>query len=145
VSNESPPLDTRTLAGIASAVASTVPRWREQLAVADDPSERSALRIWATEDYDVWLLGWPPGSSVEPHDHGVSAGAFSVVSGEVEEIRWNGTVRLNRRVGPGASVTIEPGVIHDVVGGAVPALSVHVYSPPLTTMNFYERTLTSRR
>jgi quercetin dioxygenase-like cupin family protein len=144
VSRETVPLGTRTLAGIASAVASTVPLWRDPLAVADDPSERSALRISATEDYDVWLLGWPPGSSVAPHDHGASAGAFSVVSGEVEEIRWNGTVRLTRRVGAGAAVTIEPGVVHDVVGGPAPALSVHVYSPPLTTMNFYRGALTSR-
>ena len=34
-------------------------------------------------------------------------------------LAWNGTVRLIRRVGAGAAVTIEPGVVHDVVGGPV--------------------------
>ena len=38
-----------------------------------------------TDDYEAWLLTWLPGQSTGLHDHGGSAGAFTVLSGVVEE------------------------------------------------------------
>jgi hypothetical protein len=87
----------------------------------------------------VWLLRWPPGTNVEPHDHGASTGVFTVVTGELLEMRWVGGFRHSRAVGPGDVIAIERGVVHDVVAPTESALSVHVYSPPLTRMSFYDR------
>ena len=33
---------------------------------------------------------------------------------------------------------MEREVVHDVLAGAAPAVSVHVYSPPLTAMSYYD-------
>jgi len=102
-------------------------------------AERSGVHLLETEALDVWLLGWPAGSGVEPHDHGDSTGAFTVIQGTLTEVRWSGGRRL-REVGAGEVITVERGVVHDVVAGPeadIPALTLHVYSPPLRTMGFY--------
>lgn len=92
----------------------------------------------SNERFDVWLLRWPQGTSVDPHDHGSSVGGFAVVVGVLEEIRWRDGVRSSHAVAPGQAVTVEQGAVHDVVGVTDGALSVHVYSPPLREMTFYD-------
>lgn len=96
------------------------------------------MRVLSNEQFDVWLLRWPQGTSVDPHDHGSSVGGFAVVAGVLEEIRWRDGVRSSHVVGPGQAVTVERGAVHDVVGATDGALSVHVYAPPLRAMTFYD-------
>ena len=93
-----------------------------------------------TLEYDVWMIRWPPATSVTPHDHGGSAGAFAVASGALRELRWPGTSRQTTLVTAGEAVTIEGGIVHDVTAVGSGALSVHAYSPPLTSMGFYDET-----
>jgi quercetin dioxygenase-like cupin family protein len=100
---------------------------------------RSGVRLLHEADYEVWLLCWPPGSRVTPHDHGESSGAFTLVSGCLTEIRWHGGVREERPLSAGEVIDIPRGVVHDVVATAGPAFSLHVYAPPLTTMSFYDQ------
>jgi quercetin dioxygenase-like cupin family protein len=130
------PLRPDFLEKVATAVASAVRPWHPE--VPEDPGDRSGTRLMATDEYDAWLLGWPPGTRVTPHDHGDSAGSFCVVGGELWEVRWGGGRRRTRRVGPGQTVTIARGVVHDVLAYGPGALSVHVYSPPLTSMSFFD-------
>ena len=72
------------------------------------------------------------------HDHGDAAGAFFVLEGELQEVlpqRRRSIVDL----GAGTTGVVRRGQLHDV--GNVcdrPALSIHVYSPPLATMTFYD-------
>jgi quercetin dioxygenase-like cupin family protein len=129
---------TAALAGtIAGRLRSGLRLLREP---ATDPVRRTSVLAWATPDYDVWLLRWPRGTRVDPHDHGHSAAAFSVVSGELMEVRWGRGEATCRKVKSPEVVTVEPGVVHDVVGATASALSVHVYSPPLSAMGFYDPT-----
>jgi quercetin dioxygenase-like cupin family protein len=99
---------------------------------------RGGVRLLATEDYDAWLIEWPPGTEVTPHDHGDSAGAFCVVQGELQEVRWHRSVRRFRFLGPGDVALVERGVVHNVIAGEQFARSVHVYSPPLTSMSWFD-------
>ena len=137
------PLDTRTalrrlaLADLVRVLAGGAAVWCRDL--PSHPSLRTSLRLLATEECDVWLLRWPPGTGVSPHDHGCSSGAFTVVSGELAEVRWDAEVRYERSVSPGQVVSIEAGIVHDVLArGTSPALSIHAYSPPLSSMGFYD-------
>ena len=86
----------------------------------------------------MWLLRWPPESRVTPHDHGDSAGAFAVLTGKLIEVRWHGGNPQSRVVVAGESVTIGPGVVHEVAAATSAAYSVHAYSPPLKQMSFYD-------
>jgi quercetin dioxygenase-like cupin family protein len=128
---------TGALADIVEGLAGAPALWSD--ALTDLGSERSSIRLLETPPYDVWLIRWPPGTRVEPHDHGASAGAFTVVRGALTEYRWSPDAR-QRSVGRGDVVTIDARVVHDVVAdrpqhGA--ATSIHAYSPPLREMGFY--------
>lgn len=130
--------DIALIAGaIAQALRSGTTTLREP---TTDPVRRTSVLARSTPDYDVWLLRWPHGTRVDPHDHRESAAAFSVVSGELLEVRWREGQPGFRRVKGPAVVQVEAGVVHDVVGATPSALSVHVYSPPLSAMGFYDPT-----
>jgi mannose-6-phosphate isomerase-like protein (cupin superfamily) len=101
--------------------------------------------IAQARDFDAWLIAWPGGTMSDLHDHGGSRGALHVISGSlVEAIPWRDdreTVTLARReVHTGAMLAFDAGHVHDVRNEAAePALSLHVYSPPLTSMIYYDR------
>lgn len=132
--------DVTDVADIAAAIAATITvtssRW--PALPSEHATERTGVRVLSNEQFDVWLLRWPQGASVDPHDHGLSVGGFAVVTGVLEEIRWRDGVRSSHVVGPGQAVTVERGEVHDVVGVTDGALSVHVYAPPLRAMTFFD-------
>ena len=103
--------------------------------VASDRQERDAVRIYLTDAADAWLIAWPADHSTTPHDHGDSAGAVTVISGELYETSADGA---RHRLASGDVTFIPPGAVHDVGTAGSVALSLHVYSPPLTAMNFYD-------
>jgi uncharacterized cupin superfamily protein len=101
--------------------------------------------IAQARDFDAWLIAWPGGTTADLHDHGGSRGALHVISGSlVETIPWRDdreAVTLVRRdVHTGGTLAFGAGHVHDVRNeAAAPAVSLHVYSPPLTSMIYYDR------
>ncbi len=131
-------LSTAALTDIAAGLAQVAHLWVHQL--NEHPRQRSSLRMITTFEYDVWMIRWPPATSVTPHDHGVSAGAFAVARGALRELRWHGTSRQTTLITEGGTTTVDGGTVHDVIAVGTGALSVHAYSPPLTSMGFYDDT-----
>ncbi|SCX29939.1 cysteine dioxygenase [Mycolicibacterium fluoranthenivorans] len=129
-------------------------RYDRLLPVGGPPTdERWYSRLHGDDELDIWLISWVPDRSTELHDHGGSLGALTVVSGALNETRWDGQAFKRRRLRAGDQAAFPLGWVHDVVwapaaatGGfagvpAVPVtLSVHAYSPPLTAMSYYEVT-----
>jgi hypothetical protein len=115
-------------------------------------SRRWFTRIDGDDELDIWLISWVPGHPTELHDHGGSLGALTVLSGSLNEYRWDGGGLRRRRLDAGDQAGFPLGWVHDVVwaprpvaglantGTAQPTLSVHAYSPPLTAMSYYEIT-----
>ena len=116
-------------------------------------TSRWFTRIHGDDELDVWLISWVPGSATELHDHGGSLGALTLLSGSLNEFRWDGEALRRRRLEAGDQAGFPLGWVHDVVwaprpvtSGARrrrapgPTLSVHAYSPPLTAMSYYEVT-----
>jgi hypothetical protein len=121
-------------------------------------SQRWFTRIHGDDELDVWLISWVPGHATELHDHGGSLGALTVVSGSLNEFRWDGRRLRRRRLDAGDQAGFPLGWVHDVVwaprpvpspvagltttikGPVGPTLSVHAYSPPLSAMSYYEVT-----
>jgi predicted metal-dependent enzyme (double-stranded beta helix superfamily) len=105
------------------------------------PGRRWYERLHRDPYVDVWLITWPRDTSTELHDHAGSLGALTVVHGTLTEHRWTyrGTGRLTTRLlQSGRTATFPLGHVHDVVNtSALPAVSVHAYSPPLTAMSYY--------
>jgi len=121
-------------------------------------AERWFTRIRGDEELDVWLISWVPGRSTELHDHGGSLGALTVLTGSLNEFRWDGRRLRRRRLDAGDQAGFPLGWVHDVVWAprpvtrpvpgpastskepVQPTLSVHAYSPPLSAMSYYEIT-----
>jgi hypothetical protein len=134
-----PPLRPKALAVLAESVAGRAADWWDQLRFP--PEERWFGLLHATPRVELWLLTWQQESATELHDHGDAAGACTVVTGELEEIRASRLGRRLRRrsVTAGQSWSFSPGYVHDMVNRErTSAVSVHAYSPPLTSMTFYE-------
>lgn len=137
------PLDLGQLVEIARTyachvTAGTYPQLRF------DPEKRWHERIHRDDDVDVWVISWTPTQGTLLHDHAGSSGAFSVVSGELSEqvvtasySDGAGLIELPREAGE--STAFGPRYVHDVRNLSNDnAVSVHVYSPPLRLMNYYE-------
>lgn len=102
--------------------------------IEPDETERSWRRLLATPDYELWLISWPPGAATDWHDHGPSAGAFTVLRGALVEHTFQGGLQLVG-VGPGDGRAFAAGYAHDVRNeGSEHALSLHAYAPRLTQM-----------
>jgi rhodanese-related sulfurtransferase/mannose-6-phosphate isomerase-like protein (cupin superfamily) len=129
-------LTPNTLVEIACGLALAANSWARDLGRRS--SFRTGRRILATESYDVWLLRWPVGTPVRPHHHGDSDAAFAVAAGVLKETRWEEGRRVERFLDQGHSATVPRGVVHDVEAAGREAVSVHVYSPPLSRMAFFD-------
>jgi hypothetical protein len=105
-----------------------------------DPHRRWARTIRSDDHVDVWLITWATEQRAELHDHAGSLGALAVVTGELTEWGWAKDGALHVRELPAGTAAGFPlGHVHDVANVAAgPAVSVHVYSPPLTAMSYYD-------
>jgi Cysteine dioxygenase type I len=115
-------------------------RWEEIPEVV----ERSWQLVTRTPDFDAWLIVWPAGGRVELHDHGMSRGALSVLSGTLVETvphrdEWGRLDLLRCDLQTGVTLRFDQGHVHDVLNeGPEPAISLHVYSPALTSMTHFD-------
>ncbi len=127
--------DVTTLEEIARSLAERPEEWLDRVRLSADG--RWYQRLRRDDDHEVWLISWLPGQSTGFHDHGESRGAFAVALGDLEEHQ----PARSRSVRAGESWEFGADYVHDVRNTSnAPAVSVHVYSPPLSTMNRYEMT-----
>jgi Cysteine dioxygenase type I len=127
------------LASITSGIAGDPGQWLSL--VRYDASKRWYRRLAVNEQYEVWLLSWLPGQQTGFHDHGPSAGAFAVALGRLRERAAPAGLpgAIEKTVLPGAVRSFGPDYIHDVRNdSAGPAVSVHAYSPPLSSMRRFD-------
>jgi hypothetical protein len=118
------------------------------VSAAEVPELRGVpVRRWvllaATDLFEAWAIGWPPGGKIELHDHGHSSGAVVVATGSLIETRIrptdHGVATIeSHHLGTAGSRTFGSHYVHDIVNvGPSHAVSVHVYGPQLTSMSYY--------
>lgn len=121
------------LAATAAELADDCDAWLPRVRLS--PQGRWYERLHRDGDREIWLISWLPGQSTGLHDHGGSRGAFAVALGALEEDDLSAV----RTVTAGRPRAFGPEYLHEVRNvSAAPAVSVHVYSPPLTAMNRYD-------
>lgn len=107
--------------------------------IEHDPVQRRYVELISDAHLTAWLICWMDDHDTGYHDHDVSAGAVAVVSGRVREQRLaiDGGSR-DRLFAAGEVFGFSPADIHRVRHeGADPAVTLHVYSPPLQRMGAY--------
>lgn len=136
------PGSPRTLARIARHLAAQTDVWQPLLEL--DSENRWYTRLTRGYGWEAWLLTWWPGQGTDLHDHGGSAGAFTVLSGELLEItpspvEADRTRTSSRVLRAGQERAFGAPHIHQVTNiGDRAAASLHVYGPALSVMNRYE-------
>lgn len=133
-------LTTDELSELVQSIAGRPDEWRHL--VQFNENERWWTRLPGPEGVDVWLLSWLDAQGTEPHDHGDSSAAFTIVAGTLTEFRPDAQGALvPQAFATGQTQTVVPGQVHDVLNrGADPAVSIHAYSPPLVRMTYYRET-----
>jgi predicted metal-dependent enzyme (double-stranded beta helix superfamily) len=108
--------------------------------VKHDAHQRLYEQLLADDHLSAWLICWMDDHDTGFHDHDVSAGAVAVVSGAVLEERLTLAGPPHGRVlRAGESFHFSAHDIHRVRHAeSYPAVTLHVYSPPLLRMGAYE-------
>jgi hypothetical protein len=134
-------LSGHDLERVALAVASRRELYEDL--VVDDETSRWWLLLFRNPAYEVKLLTWENDQSSDWHDHGGSSGVFAVTAGELSE-RHRGADHVSietRTFRAGQHGSFGPDHVHDVVfQSGRPAVSIHVYSPPLSGLTYYDHT-----
>jgi predicted metal-dependent enzyme (double-stranded beta helix superfamily) len=127
------------LARAARRLAQRPQAWRD--AVAHDPRRRRFSEIHRDEHLSAWVICWAPENDTGFHDHGISSGGVAVVSGLLVEERLLEDGTVGRALyGAGEEFAFGPSVVHRVRrAGPAPAVSLHLYSPPLAHMGAWRR------
>jgi predicted metal-dependent enzyme (double-stranded beta helix superfamily) len=130
-------LDGPELEAFAADLAERPELWIAH--VHHDATQRSYTELLSDEHVTAWLICWMDDHDTGYHDHDRSSGAVSVLSGAVREERLAlGGDPLQRTFEAGGSFHFSAADIHRVRhAGEDPAVTLHVYSPPLLRMGAY--------
>jgi hypothetical protein len=107
--------------------------------VHHEPDRRTWELLRDDDDVTAWVICWSEDTDTGYHDHDGSAGAVAVVGGQVieERLRLNGEPAV-RVAGTGDAFSFRGADIHRVRhAGGPPAVTIHVYSPPLRRQGAY--------
>ena len=124
------PAECAALAGRAAAVVDT--------AALPSTGAGESVVLWQDEDSIAWLNVMLDPRDTGFHDHDGSAAGVYVIRGNVtnEGLPFGGARRV-RQYGPGDSFWVPESGIHRMNHDAG-AVTVHVYSPPLRSIGYYE-------
>jgi len=109
--------------------------------VRHDRKSRVYTRIHRDPVLDAWLICWSGTQDTGLHDHDVSSGAVRIVAGELAEDRlvFGAPGLVTSTHAANQAFCFDSSRIHDVRnGGSAESVSLHLYSPPLERMGYYE-------
>lgn len=109
-----------------------------------DPRRYARNLIVRTQAFELLALCWLPGQQTIIHDHGGSVGAVRVYRGNLTsrlfaapDGRPAGLADV-AVVGPGGFAAVDRPDIHQLANpGPEELVTIHIYSPPLTTVGMY--------
>jgi cysteine dioxygenase type I len=90
---------------LVRASAADTHRWQSVLRLPDG-KDRWWTQLSTNDDVDVWLLSWRPGQATALHDHGSSAAAFTVIRGELNEVRIDPYGQATSQSRPAGTATL---------------------------------------
>ena len=130
-------LEREALRAWVGDLAAAPSRWAPHVAHRAD--QRIFVPLDAPEGTEAWLICWMPGHDTGFHDHDLSSGAVTVVSGSVREERLRIGAQVTSEVyEAGQTFDFSPADIHRVTHhGTEPAVTLHAYSPRLRRMGAY--------
>ena len=126
-------LNTELLAEIAAGLGHAAP-----IHSLPGGNHRRWSYVIRAAHYEALIIAWPPGTGLAMHDHGGSLAAMHVIGGQLREryLDDSGSAQV-RWLAAGDTVQMGANHAHEVINlDDTEAISVHVYSPPLTDDSF---------
>jgi cysteine dioxygenase len=109
-----------------------------------DPQRYARNLVVRTQAFELLALCWFPGQQTIIHDHGGSVGAARVYRGNLTSRLFAAADGQPARlagadvVGPGGIAAVDRPDIHQLANpGPGELVTIHIYSPPLTTVGMY--------
>ena len=137
------PADDRILsAAECEALATEVVKagvWNGVELTPTESHTRAYALLYEDERMEMWVLSWLPNHSTGFHDHGESTSASASRRGRSSSSSFASPNHRARRRWPSA-IRGRPGATTSIASSGrpeTPALSVHVYSPPLRVVGQY--------
>lgn len=136
------PLTQDELRKLADELGGRGDVWRPL--VHHDPDARFYLQLHRDPHVDIWLICWTNQQDTGFHDHDISSGAVHVCAGDLVEDRFELTdLGLRAREithAAGSTFDFDASHVHRLrhAEGTGPAVSLHVYSPALWRMGYYD-------
>jgi alkylation response protein AidB-like acyl-CoA dehydrogenase/quercetin dioxygenase-like cupin family protein len=115
-----------------------------QKVVRFDPKQKIRIVVHRDEQTEILLQCWSPGQASGFHDHCRTVGVAEVLQGTIEEtVLRSGRGPLGKArthlVNAGGSLVFEDGKLHRMrCAGDGPAVTLHIYSPPLGAVGRYD-------
>jgi cysteine dioxygenase len=111
-----------------------------------DARQYRRVRLFRNDQWEGLLLCWLPGQGTSLHDHGGSVGVSLVLAGDIRENRYASEaaggplVVRGTEVATAGSASVElADTIHEMSNcGTGPAITLHLYSPPLTVLGAHD-------
>ena len=134
---EAKTLTTAELREVARSLRAERALWEPLVRATRDQRHYELLRH--DEQVMAYVISWMDGHDTGFHDHDVSAGAVAVARGKIREERLRvGVPPASRVLAAGDLLDFQASDIHRVAHQAgEPAVSIHVYSPPLRRTGAY--------
>jgi predicted metal-dependent enzyme (double-stranded beta helix superfamily) len=130
------PLAIPRLRGLVEDLAADPRAWGHL--VRHDPGQRVFERLLDEPEVEAWLICWMPGHDTGFHDHDLSSGAVTVVSGAVREDRLGLGQTSSSLYTAGETFDFTAAEIHRVAhSGPTAAVTLHAYSPRLRRLGAY--------
>ncbi|HEY5095079.1 MAG TPA: cysteine dioxygenase family protein [Candidatus Eremiobacteraceae bacterium] len=139
--------DLAAQARLSELLAGLNPDWHLMAPfIKFDAAQYSRHRFFTSAQWEALVICWLPGQGTVAHDHGQSWGISSPIFGTLTETNYriHGEEApleplVTSHMVPGA-VSIETAdTVHVVVNASpLPAVSIHLYSPPLRRHNAYD-------
>jgi len=126
-------LNTELLAEIAAGLGHAAP-----IHSLPGGNHRRWSYVIRAAHYEALIIAWPPGTGLAMHDHGGSLAALHVIGGQLREryIDEHGESQV-RWLEAGDTIQMDGNHSHEMINlDDTEAISVHVYSPPLTDDSF---------
>tara|TARA_B110000977_G_C10902517_1_gene425904 strand:+ start:366 stop:872 length:507 start_codon:yes stop_codon:yes gene_type:complete len=98
------------------------------------------IRIHQCNSFELLLICWSPNQSSSYHDHGKSECLMSCISGELQEITSQKNIEEKTNMIPNYISHISNKECHKIKNvSATNAISLHLYIPPITRCNVFNK------
>lgn len=113
--------------------------WKKHMVI--NPCHYFRKKIFENNNYEVYIITWDIGQTAKIHDHAENGCFLKILQGELTEIIYNKEItnKTISKLNEGDVSFMSNNIgYHSILNtGQIPAVSIHIYSPPNHRIKYY--------